>query len=367
MSRSIRFAVVGLGQFAQSAILPAIHRQRGASVTALVSTTPTKLDELGARYDATHLCDYARYDELLDSRAVDAVYLALPSHLHADAAIRAAEHGIHVLVEQPLAASEAECRRIVDVCRRRNVRLMVGYRLHFQQANLHVVDLIKRDVIGTPRLFSAVLTLQLRDDDPRLEAHPGAGPLFDIGVQCVNAARHVLHADPVAVQARRIDNPRDPRFAHVEEGVAVTMWFAEGAVAQFMCSYGAGARSHYDVVGTEGAIEIENAFAHDDRMITTVVKDGRRKRRTFRKTDQVAAVVRYFVRCVRNRAEPERSGAEGCVDVRIVLAIHEAARTGAIVRLGPVPTDQPVNAGQAVAMPANNLRPTLVSVAGPRR
>src|SRR5688572_30419825 len=90
MTRSIRFAVVGLGHFAQAAILPAIHRQRGATITALVSGTPQKLEELGQKYSVPHLCDYSQLDELLESGELDAAYIALPNDLHADAAVRCA-------------------------------------------------------------------------------------------------------------------------------------------------------------------------------------------------------------------------------------------------------------------------------------
>jgi glucose-fructose oxidoreductase len=361
MTRSIRFAVVGLGHFAQAAILPAIHRQRGATITALVSGTPQKLEELGQRYSVPHLCDYSQYDDLLASGELDAVYIALPNDLHADAAVRAASAGLHVMVEKPMAPTEAECRRMIEACRREDVRLMIAYRLHFQSANLHVIDLIGKGAIGEPRMFSSVNSFQIRDENIRIEARPGAGPLYDIGVYCINAARYVFKAEPIACYAHRIENAADDRFRAVEEGMAATLRFKGGRVASFQCSYGAAHRSYYEVIGTEGVITVENAFEYAEPMVVTLVKDGKHKRRSFRKADQIAAEVQYFVRCIRNEIEPEPSGVEGLADVHIIQAVHEAARSGQQVSISPIQQDAYPTPEQEITRPPHGM-PPLVGV-----
>lgn len=327
MTRSIRFAVVGLGHFAQAGILPAIHRQRGATISALVSDTPGKLDELGDRYGVTRRCDSSQYEELLASGDIDAVYIALPADRHADTAIRAAEHGVHVLCERPMASSSEECRAMLEASQRQNVRLMIAYRLHFQSANLHVVDLIQRGTIGTPRVFSSVFSLPARN---------GHEPLHDLGIYCINAARYVFRDEPIGVHAHRISSSDDERFEAIEEGVAASLRFKGGRVANFVCSYNAAERSNYEVVGSEGVLEVENAYEHTTPMAVTLVKHGKRKRRSFRKSDQIAAEVQYFVRCIRNEIEPEPSGMEGLADLHILEAVQEAIRSGQHVDIAPI-------------------------------
>jgi glucose-fructose oxidoreductase len=363
MTRSIRFAVVGLGHFAQAAILPAIHRQRGATITALVSGTPEKLDELGSRYGVTRLCDYSQYEELLASGDIDAVYVALPNDMHADAVIRAANHGVHVLCEKPMATSSEECRAMIEACQRESVRFMIAYRLHFQSANLNVVDLIQRGTIGTPRIFSSVFSYQVKEGNTRVEARAGAGPLYDIGIYCINAARYVFREEPIGVHAHRIANSDDERFKSVEEGLAVSLRFKGGRVANFVCSYGAADRSYYEVVGTEGVLEVENAYEYTTPMAVTLVKNGKRKRRSFRKSDQIAAEVQYFVRCIRNEIEPEPSGAEGLADIHIIEAIQEAVKSGQHVAIEPLTIidEQHPSPEQEITRPAHGV-PKLVGV-----
>src|SRR5947207_9953147 len=134
--RRVRYGVVGLGHIAQRAVLPAFAHAEASTLSALVSGDRGKLDELGAHYGISHRATYEDFDALLASGAVDAVYLSLPNHLHAEYAVRAAARGVHVLCEKPLATSVKECERMIDAAKAGGVLLMTAYRLHFEPANL---------------------------------------------------------------------------------------------------------------------------------------------------------------------------------------------------------------------------------------
>src|SRR5918999_3847535 len=135
-NRKIRYAVVGLGHIAQVAVLPAFkHARRNSELAALVSDDPEKLRTLSKRYDVEQTFSYAEYDSCLRSGGIDAVYIALPNHLHADYTIRAAKTGIHVLCEKPMAVTEKQCRAMIRAAQTNNIKLMVAYRLHFEEAN----------------------------------------------------------------------------------------------------------------------------------------------------------------------------------------------------------------------------------------
>src|SRR5690349_11868180 len=109
----IRYAVVGLGHISQAAVLPAFkNAAKNSELVALVSNDPSKLKQLAKKYHVKHAYSYEQYDECLQSGLVDAVYIALPNHLHAEYTIRAANAGIHVLCEKPMAVTEGECREM---------------------------------------------------------------------------------------------------------------------------------------------------------------------------------------------------------------------------------------------------------------
>lgn len=323
----VRFAVVGLGYFAQNAILPAFRNAKGCRLAALVSDDPQKLRELGDRYDVPWRTDYAGYEELLASGEVDAVYIALPNDLHADFAVRAAGHGVHVLCEKPLATTARDAQRMVDACRRADVRLMTAYRLHFEPANLHAVEAIAAGEIGEPRFIDAVFSTQVKPTGIRVEAGRGGGPLYDLGVYCINAARYLFRAEPTAVQATFVDGA-GKRFREVEEAVVAILTFPGGRVAQFTASFGATDLAYYTVAGTSGYACLDEAYEYSSARHLEVDGTEGTWRKRFRKVDQVAPELMHFAACIRGGTDPEPSGKEGLIDVRIIEAIRRSAATG---------------------------------------
>ena len=159
----IRYAVVGLGHIAQVAVLPAFaHAARNFTLTALVSDDSEKLKQLGRRYGVKLTYSYEQYDDCLRSGDVDAVYIALPNSMHAEYSLRAARAGVHVLCEKPMAVTERECQAMIRAAQKHKVKLMVAYRLHFEEANLKAIEIVKSGKLGEPRFFSSVLDYRLK-------------------------------------------------------------------------------------------------------------------------------------------------------------------------------------------------------------
>lgn len=356
----LRIAVVGQGHFAQAAILPAIAQLEDVELAALVSGSRGKLEELGARYGVATLCEYPQLDELLDSHAIDAVYIAVPNDRHAEMTMIAARHGVHVLCEKPMAPTDAECMQMIRTCEQRRVKLMIAYRLHFETANLLAVEIARGGELGEPRIFSSVFSMQVREGNIRVQARRGTGPLYDIGVYCVNAARYLFRAEPLEVSGIKLAG-HDPRFTSVDEAFAVTLRFPGERAAQFTCSFGAADRAVYQVIGTEGYLELENAYEYATEMTLHVHSPHGDKARTFPKRDQIAGELEYFVRCIRDDVQPEPSGWEGLADVRILQAIQQSARFGRAVPIEPLTLAARPDLGQELRFPAHEL-PPLVDV-----
>ena len=364
-SERIRIAVAGLGHFAQVAVLPAIEQLDDVELAALVSGSEHKLDELGQHYGVRARYHYHQLDELLASRKVDALYIATPNDLHAELALVAARNHVHVMCEKPMAPTEAECLQMIRACERAGVKLMVAYRLHFEAANLIAVEIARGGEIGTPRVFSSVFSMQVRDGNIRTQPRRGSGPLYDIGIYCINAARYLFRAEPLEVSGIKLAG-RDHRFSSVEEAFAVTMRFPEERVAQFTCSFGAHDRAHYQVIGTEGYLMLDNAYTYAAEMKLDVCGTHGQKSRTFTKRDQIAAEIEYFAKCIREDRPPEPSGWEGLADVRIIQAIQSSARFGRAVPIEPIVQPQRPDLGQEIRIPPHDT-PPLVDVEQPSK
>src|SRR5690242_16539127 len=144
----IKYAVVGAGWISQQAFLPGVGQSTNAKVTAIVTGDPSKAKRLADFYDVGRIVSYEGYDALLKGPDVDAVYIALPNHLHADYAIRAARAGKHVLVEKPIATNEQDALAMIAAAREAGVFLMTAYRLHNEPGTIAVLEHIRNEAIG---------------------------------------------------------------------------------------------------------------------------------------------------------------------------------------------------------------------------
>jgi predicted dehydrogenase len=347
----VRFAVVGLGHIAQAAVLPAFAHAKNAELAALVSSDPEKLRQLGKRHKVPHLFSYEQYGQCLRSGEIDAVYIATPNHLHRNHAVQAAEAGIHVLCEKPLAVTEAECREMVVAADRHGVKLMTAYRLHFEKANLMAVDLVQKGRIGTPRLFNSVFCMQVREGDIRVRRQTGGGTLYDIGIYCINAARYLFREEPYEVMALTSAG-RDPRFREVEEMTAAILRFPDDKLATFTVSFGASDTAVYRVVGSRGHVLLEQAYEYAMPIRLTSLLNGREQKRSFPVRDQFGPEILYFSDCILKDRDPEPSGRTGLNDIRIIEALYRSADTGKPMTLQHQEQEAWPGPGQAIDQPA---------------
>ena len=333
-SRKVRYAVIGQGAIAQMAVLPAFsHARSNSELAALVSGDPKKLTVLGRRYKVPRLCSYDDLGELYESGEIDAVYIALPNTMHEAYTVQAAQAGLHVLCEKPMAVSTRSCRRMIDVCQLHGVKLMIAYRLHFERATLEAIDMARRGQLGELRFFSSQFSMQVKDrTNIRLDREKGGGPLFDIGIYCINAARALFRAEPLAVQATEATS-RDPRFRKVPEAVACTLDFGRGRVGSFICSFGAGDTAAFQFVGTKGSLHMESAYEYATPPSFEMRVGERRIKHRFKKSDQFAPELLYFSECVIRNTDPEPSGYEGLADVAVIEALQRAMVSGRRVPL----------------------------------
>ena len=361
----VRYAIVGLGHIAQVAVLPAFAHAENSVIGALVSDDPEKLDKLGRKYKVKARYSYEQYEECLSSGLVDAVYIALPNHLHREYSERAARAGVHVLCEKPMAVTEEDCLSMIRVTEENQVKLMVAYRLHFEEANLKAIDLVQSGRLGDPRLFDSVFTMTVKDGDIRLNPRElGGGTLYDIGIYCINAVRNLFGAEPMEVVAFSA-NKGDERFRECEETTSAILRFpGRERLATFSCSFGAADVSTYRVVGSKGELVMDPAYEYAGELKQQVTIDGRTRERTFGKRDQFAPELISFSECILSGASPEPSGWEGLADVRIIRALYRSADTGQPVTLEPFTKEDRPSLDQEIRRPGVK-KPELVNTEAP--
>jgi predicted dehydrogenase len=363
-NQKVRYAVIGAGWFGQQAVLPAFdNAKENSELAAIVSGDAKKREELSAKYNVPAV-PYEDYDKLVASGKVDAVFIVTPNTEHQEHAVIAANRGVHVLCEKPLAESAAAAEQIIKTCEQNNVLLMTAYRLHFEKANLTAVELIQSGKIGEARLFNSVFTMMVKDSDNiRLDSSLGGGPLLDIGVYCVNASRYLYRDEPTEVTAFATSGS-DPRFRNVPEMVAAILRFPKDRLATFTVGFGAAKVSACQVVGTKGDIRLDPAFSHTGPRKLFVTLDGDTTETEYSEVDQIAPELIYFSNCILKGERPKPDGREGLIDLRIIEAINASITRGTPVPLQPFHEPSRPGMEQQIERPKKNT-PELVNSTPP--
>ena len=155
----VRYVVVGLRQHCAGGSASCVRpRPRNSELAAVISGEKKKLSVVGNEYGVAARGHYDDLETVIRAAKIDAVYIALPNAMHAEMTARAVRAGAHVLCEKPMAVDARECKAMIRVARQREKKLMIAYRLHFDEGNLAAIDVAaQRRDWRAPRLFHHVL------------------------------------------------------------------------------------------------------------------------------------------------------------------------------------------------------------------
>jgi glucose-fructose oxidoreductase len=350
MKRRIRYGVVGLGHIAQVAVLPAFKHAGNSELATVFTSDVKKAEKIATKYRVSAF-HYDNLESAIEEEKIDAVYIAVPNAQHRPFTERAARAGAHVLCEKPMAANERDGRAMIAACKRARVYLMIAYRLHFTPAHIEAIKLARSGKLGDLRFFSSVFGMQVKGDNIRTDAADAGGPVRDLGVYCINAARYLFGDEPVEVRAATATKKGDQRFTEVEEMAAVSLAFPGERLAQFASSFGSSSIGSLELIGTKGSLRMDPAYEYVGELKMTVTIGEKAKERTFAASDQFAPELIHFSDCILKSNAPEPDGNEGLADVRIIDAIYKAAKSGKAVRIAPVKPQKPIRLSQRIKRP----------------
>jgi predicted dehydrogenase len=250
----LRWGVLSTASIAREKVIPGIQRADRCRVVAIASRDAARASDVARELSIPTV--HGSYEALLGDSNVDAVYIPLPNHLHAEWAIAAARAGKHVLCEKPLALTSDDAERMVAVAEAEGVRLMEAFMYRLHPSWVAVRELVASGRIG--KLMSVQSSFSYFNDDPtniRNIQAAGGGALYDIGCYCVNLSRMLFAGEPTRVEGSIL---RDP--ASGVDILAAGLLEFEGGAATFTCSTRAEDDQQVHVYGTEGRLSIGIPF-----------------------------------------------------------------------------------------------------------
>jgi predicted dehydrogenase len=330
--KPLGFALVGLGSLSTNQIAPALQKTKNCKLAAIVTGTPAKAAKWKAQYGIPDrsIYDYSTMARMADNPDIDVVYVVTPNALHAEHTIKAAKAGKHVLCEKPMEVSSERCQRMIDACKAAGRQLAIGYRCRFEPHHREVERIAREREMGEVRLIESGFGFSIGDPTQwRLKrALAGGGPLMDVGIYSIQAAEMIAGQYPVAVAA--METKTDPvKFSEVEESLTFELKFANGISASCTTTYKVNGFNRATAYAERGSFGLTPAFNYDG------IKGWRsdRKEVRFDEIDQFATEMDDFANCIMTGKPTSVPGEMGMRDVRTMMAIYEAARTGRTVRI----------------------------------
>src|ERR1700722_11921853 len=326
------FALCGLGKLSTNQLAPGLLKAKNCRLTGIITGHPAKAEVWKAKYNIPdkNIYNYDTMEQMGDNPDIDVVYVVTPNALHAEHTIKAAKAGKHVLTKKPMEATPEKCQQMIDACKAANRMLAVGYRSRFEPHNLECVRIAREKVFGDLRLIEAGFGINIGSPDQwRLKkALSGGGALMDVGIYALQATRYLSGEEPVLVSG--METKTDPeKFKEVDESLIWQMTFPSGLIANCSTSYNTRGLGRYLGLADKGWFELNPAFGY-------MGNHGRRsdgQEITLPQIDQFAAEMDDFANCILTNTPTKVPGEEGLRDVKIMMAIYEAVKTGKAVKL----------------------------------
>ena len=250
----LRWGILSTANIARTKVIPGMRRAARSRIVAIASRDLAQARAAAA--EAGIPVAHGSYEALIADPEVDAVYIPLPNHPHAEWTIAAVRAGKHVLCEKPLALTSADAERMVAAAQASGMTLMEAFMYRLHPSWVAVRDLVASGRIG--RLVSVQSWFSYFNDDPdniRNIREFGGGALYDIGCYCVNLSRMLFGTEPVRIQG---SVTRDP-VTGIDTLTSGILGFADG-VATFTCAIRAEPDQRVHIYGTEGRISIDIPF-----------------------------------------------------------------------------------------------------------
>lgn len=330
----LRWGILGAARINER-LMPAIVEAPNAELVAIASRRPGAAAQTLAQY-APHQQQVQTYDNLealLGDLNVDAVYLPLANHEHAEWTLCAIEHGKHVLCEKPMALTATDIDAIQAAAQRHKVTVMEGFMYRFHPQHARVQELIRSGLIGEVRSVRSSYSFMMRPARMyRLteSVENGGGAMWDIGCYAIHSARMFFEETPVAVTAIA---------KYVESGADVTtsgiIDFGDGKYAHFDFSFERARRCEYEIIGTKGGIKCHIVWQlpGDVPVISWWTEDGRQSEERLPTSNHFRLEIEHFSDCVLSGNSPALTLDDAKANCRVIVAALQSAALGQLVKL----------------------------------
>ncbi|WP_150047103.1 Gfo/Idh/MocA family protein [Methylomonas rhizoryzae] len=333
-AEKLRWGILGAARVNER-LLPAILEADNAELVAIASRRPGAAAETLKKYAPCYpgIHAYDDMEALLTNPDVQAVYLPMANHEHAEWALRAIAHRKHVLCEKPMALSLSDIEAIDKAARNYDVKVMEGFMYRFHPQHRRVMEIIQSGLIGDVRSVRSCFSFMMRPARMyRLAEHVdrGGGAMWDIGCYAIHVIRMFFEQAPSAVtcMAKYADSGADIASSGILD-------YGDGRFAQFDFSFQRARRCEYEIVGSQGGLKCHVVWQlpGDIPIISWWSEDGRQGEERLPAANHFKLEIEHFSDCVLQDKLPLLSLDDAKANCRVIVAALKSAASGQTVSI----------------------------------
>ena len=295
MTSKTNFGIIGCSSVAKKSFIPALLKTKHAVLESVGSRSISKSKSIAQKF---HCKNFGNYDDVLENKKIDAVYISLPIALQEKWIMKAAKAGKHILCEKSSTTSYHSAQKIVKECKKNGVRIMENFSFIFHPQQTKILQLVNSSKFGKTFSFSGKFGFNLNysADNFRFKKELGGGILNDVGCYIIRASQFIFQSMPLTIFCNLNYNKK----YKIDMKGTIFMTFPNGnnAIGEF--SYCNSFQSRYSIWSEKCIITTDKAFNIKLNQSSKISITSEKNLKTFqvKKHDQFKLLLDYFCKVI---------------------------------------------------------------------
>jgi len=310
-------------------VIPAIRASERGELVAVASRESDRAADYASQWEIPHI--FGSYQSMVDSELIDAVYISLPNHLHAEWTVRFLEEGKHVLCEKPLALSMNDVDQMIAASQSSGCVLAEAFMYRHHPQTKLMGEWVRSGRLGDVSLVRGIFSFKIQNrENIRLNPKMGGGSLWDIGVYPISLAQFVMGCLPEKVYGDQYVGDTG-----VDETFVGQLQYSQDRLAQISSSFQTPFHTFVEIFGTEGRLTLNRPFVQLDktRQLTFYPASGNPEALDVEEKELYLGQVEDMNAAILDGTPPYLSLQESRNHVRTALALYESATRKKVVSL----------------------------------
>ncbi len=326
----LKFGIIGCGRIAKKTMIPALNSSKLAELVMISSQFKEEAEEYCKQIN----CDFfGTYEDVLANKDIDVVYIALPIGLHAEWVIKAAKAGKHILCEKSSTTSYHLAKKMVNACKKNNVRIMEGFMYKYHPQHAEVKRIIKNNVLGDLINFTGKFGSPFWDEkDIRFNMKLGGGNLNEVACYPISASMMIFNEIPESVFCKL---KKYPKLNNIDISANVLLNYSKGKTAYCLSTTKAAYVATYNIWGAKSYLTLKKAYAIAPNLKTKIYVLNERDdmdKIIIPPANQTLLMVDMFCKVIKNRKKYDFES-ELLAQARVMEAARLSAKEGRLVKL----------------------------------